>query len=127
MTTNGLLLNNHLDYLVEKKFNLWISLDGNKKDNSYRVDQHGRDSHKRVVENSKLLQLKYPEYFKKYVNFNSVLHNRNNVESAYQYIKSNFGKDTTISPLNNSGIRKDKVNEFILMFQSKQTSIFRIF
>jgi uncharacterized protein len=37
MTTNGTLLNKYIDYIVEKKFNLLISLDGNFKNNSFRV------------------------------------------------------------------------------------------
>lgn len=123
MTTNGLLLNKYMDYLVDKKFNLLISLDGNKKDHSYRVDHQGRNSHKRVMENIRLLQQEYPDYFNKHVRFNTVLHNRNSVESAFRYIKNNFEKETTISPLNNSGIRKDKLNEFIEMFQNKNSSI----
>jgi len=123
MTTNGLLLNRHQDYLVEKKITLLISLDGNEKDHSYRVDAKGRNSHKRVVENIRLLQQSYPEYFTKQVNFNTVLHNMNSVESAYYYIKNNFGKTTTISPLNNSGIRPDKMPDFIKTYQNVNESI----
>lgn len=123
MTTNGLLLNKHMDYLADKEFELLISLDGNEKDHSYRVDHQGKNSHKQVIENIRLLQLKYPDYFKKHVDFFTVLHNMNSVESAHNYIKNNFGKETKIASLNNSGIRKDKVNEFINMFQNKDSSI----
>ncbi len=123
MTTNGVLLNRYMDYLVEKEFNLLISLDGNETDHSYRVDAKGRSSHKQVVNNVKLLQQIYPEYFRRHVRFNTVLHNRNSVESAYRYIKDNFDKDTTISPLNNSGIRPDKVKEFLSTYQNVNESI----
>jgi len=123
MTTNGVLLNRYMDYLVEQEFNLLISLDGNETDHSYRVDAKGRNSHKRVVENIRLLQHTYPEYFRRHVRFNTVLHNRNSVESAYRYIKDNFVKDTTISPLNNSGIRPDKVKEFLSTYQNVNESI----
>ena len=123
MTTNGMLLNRHMDYLADKEFKLLISLDGNETDHSYRVDVKERNSHKRVVENIRLLQKTYPKYFRKHVNFNSVLHNRNSVESAYHYIKDNFGKDTTISPLNNSGIRMDKEKEFLCTYQNVNESI----
>jgi len=123
MTTNGLLLNKHINYLADKKFRLLISLDGNERDHSYRVDLQGKNSHKQVVENIGLLQRKYPDYFKKHVDFFTVLHNMNSVESAHKYIKENFGKETMIAPLNNSGIRKDKMSEFITLFQSKDSSI----
>jgi uncharacterized protein len=48
MTTNGVLLVRYMDYLAEKEFTLTISLDGNECDHSYRVDDKGRDSHKRL-------------------------------------------------------------------------------
>ncbi len=123
MTTNGLLLNKYMDYLVTKDFDLLISLDGNKKDHSYRVDHNGDNSHKQVVDNVKKLQHKYPEYFKRHVRINTVLHNMNSVESAHQFIRDKFGKKTTISPLNNSGVRKDKVKEYLKMFQNVDSSI----
>ena len=123
LTTNGLLLNKHIDYLVKKEFNLLISLDGDEKDHSYRLDQRGRNSHKRVIDNIQLIQHKYPEYFHKHVNFNTVLHNMNTVESAHRYIKKMFGKATKISPLNNSRIRMDKINEFIKMLENVDHSI----
>jgi uncharacterized protein len=123
MTTNGLLLNKYMNYLVDKKFNLLISLDGNEKDHSYRVDHHGMNSHKRIVDNIRLLQQNHPEYFNEHVNFISVIHNINSVESAHFYIKDKFGKATMFFPLNNAGVRKDKVNEFNLMYQNVDNSI----
>lgn len=123
MTTNGLLLDKYIDSLADKEFELLISLDGNEKDHSYRVDQQGVNSHKKIIENIKLLQKKYPDYFEKHVNFNTVLHNRNSVESAHNYIKFNFGKETKISSLNSSGIRKDKIKEFFNLYQNMENSI----
>jgi hypothetical protein len=60
----------------------------------------------RFFKNVKLLQEKYPEYFNQYVDFNSVLHNRNNVEPTFWFIKDNFGKAPKIAPLNtlNNGL-----------------------
>lgn len=42
MTTNGMLLNKCMDFLVEKDFSLLLSLDGNKLNNSYRITKNGR-------------------------------------------------------------------------------------
>ncbi|MCG8308457.1 MAG: radical SAM peptide maturase [Cytophagales bacterium] len=123
MTTNGILLDKYMDYLVDKEFRLLISLDGNEKDHSYRVDHQGKNSHKKIMYNLRLLQRKYPDYFRRFVRFNTVLHDRNSVKSAYHYIWTQFGKKTKISSLNNSGIRKDKVQEFYEMFQNKDDSI----
>lgn len=123
MTTNGLLLKKQMAYLAEKDFSLLISLDGNEVDHCYRVDAKNRNSHKRVVENVRLLQQTYPDYFNRQIRFNTVLHNINSVESAYRYIKDNFGKDTSISPLNNSGIRSDKLADFMKTYQNVDESI----
>ncbi|VAW25167.1 Possible regulatory protein, partial [hydrothermal vent metagenome] len=56
MTTNGMLLKKHMDFLAAKQFNLLVSLDGNEKNHSYRVDHRGNNSHKQVIDNIKLLQ-----------------------------------------------------------------------
>ncbi len=123
MTTNAMLLDKYMDFLVEKEFRLLISLDGDEEGQSYRVDAKGTNSFDRVYANIKLLRSRYPDYFKRFVRFNSVLHNRNGVESIYRFIKDEFGKEPSISPLNNSGIRKDKVEEFYRTYQNMAESI----
>ena len=112
MTTNAMLLDRYTDYLVEKRFHLLISLDGDKYGQSYRVTHDGKNSFDRVYKNVKDLQAKYPDYFTRYVEFNAVLHNRNSVARTQDFIMREFGKKPTISELNNSGIRPDKVEEF---------------
>ncbi|MEY8707225.1 radical SAM peptide maturase [Bacteroides faecichinchillae] len=123
MTTNAMLLDKYMDFLVEKEFRLLISLDGDEKGQSYRIDAKGQNSFNKVFTNIQLLRSKYPAYFDHLVMFNSVLHNRNGVESAYRFIKDEFGKEPAISPLNNSGIRKDKVKEFYQTYQNMSESI----
>ena len=121
MTTNAILLDRYMDFLAENEFRLLISLDGDEKGQSYRVDTKGKNSFDKVLANIQLLRSKYPSYFEHYVMFNSVLHNRNEVESTYRFIK--FGKEPMISPLNNSGVRKDKLQEFYQAYQNVATSI----
>lgn len=123
MTTNAMLLNRYMVFLVEKEFRLLISLDGNEVNQSYRVDANGKNSFNRVFSNIIFLQTKYPEYFKRFVMFNAVLHNRNSVESIYNFITKTFGKQPSISPLNNAGIRKDKVEEFEQTYRNYSESI----
>lgn len=124
MTTNAMLLDKYMDYLVENEFGLFISLDGDEYAHSYRVDHAGKNSFNRVFRNVKMLQDRYPAYFRRCVQFNAVLHNRNNLESIYQFIKGNFDKKPTIAPLNHSGIREDKINEFRAMYQNPVQSLF---
>ncbi|MDR1223814.1 MAG: radical SAM peptide maturase [Tannerella sp.] len=123
MTTNAMLLDRHMDYLAEKHFHLLISLDGDKAAHSYRTDHAGNNSFCRVFGNIKRLQEKYPDYFRQLVTFNSVLHNRNNVETTHRFIMDNFGKAPTISPLNNSGILPEKIDEFREMYRNKMDSM----
>lgn len=111
MTTNAVLLDRYVDFLVKKNFYLLVSLDGDEMGQSYRVDKNGRNSFNTVYKNVKSMQEKYPEYFKTHVHFNSVIHNRNGVASAYYFIKKEFGKDTKLSSLSPIGLRKDKQKE----------------
>lgn len=119
MTTNSLLLDRYMDFLAEKEFRLLLSLDGDELGSSYRVDKQGKGSFKRVFSNIKLLQDTYPEYFDKYVNFNAVLHDRNSIESIYNFIKQNFGKVPKISELNTNGLSKEGEKELLHMFKDR--------
>lgn len=113
ITTNGVLLDKYMDFLAQHKFLLFISLDGNKKNNSYRVFPDGKESYDVVFNNIKKLQEKYPEYFERYVNFLSVLHNRNSVSEVNAYFQSQFGKSTQFSELRSTGIAADKREDFL--------------
>lgn len=112
MTTNALLLDRYMDYIVEHDFRLTISLDGDESCQGYRVDAAGQNSFDRVYKNICMLRDKYPDYFASNVNFNSVLHNKNSVERIYDFIESEFGKKPRVSPLTTSGLREDKIEEF---------------
>ena len=125
MTTNGILLNKHLHYLVEHNVNLLISLDGDSEGHSYRVDHNGNNSFDRVFRNIKSIQKKYPDYFETNVNFNAVLHNRNSVEGIYKFIKNEFGKVPAISELNNTGVRRDRQDEFFDTYSNARESLYR--
>lgn len=108
MTTNAMLINRYMDYLAEKRFRLLISLDGDRQGQSYRITNNDENSFDRVFANVKSLQQAYPEYFANYINFNSVLHNRNSVDRTLNFIMQEFGKKPTITELNNSGIKTGK-------------------
>lgn len=122
MTTNGILLDRCMDFLVEKNFSILISLDGNEYQSGYRVDKYGNSSFVRVVGNARKLKDTYPDFFDKNVQFNAVLHDRNSVEECYKSIYGLFGKTPRISELNTNGIVTAHKEEFYRMFNSKSES-----
>lgn len=122
MTTNAILLDRYMDFLVEKNFKLLFSLDGNRQGSGYRVDKKGNPSFDKVIKNISLLKERYPEFFETNVNFNSVLHDLNSVEETYTFINKLFGKLPRIAELNTNGIVKEKREDFYKMFQSRVES-----
>lgn len=125
MTTNALLLKNQIDYLVNNNFQLLISLDGNKKNNSYRVYPDGSDSFETIFENLKYVKSRYPDYFIENINFNSVLHNRNSVSDIYNFFNREIGKTPLINELNDMGIKQEKKYDFFETYQNKYESFLK--
>ncbi len=118
MTTNALLLAKHMDFLYEHRFALLISLDGHRHHNAYRVFPNGRPSHGQVVRNVRALKEKYPDYFKKYVNFNAVYHNRSCLKEVHDYFETEFGKTPMIGELNTAGIDPSSQDAFLETYAS---------
>lgn len=123
MTTNAVLLERYMDFLVKHDFNLLISLDGNEYNNSYRVNMTGTPVYPIVISNVDKLCRKNPEYFEHKVNFNAVLHNRNSIGEIYDFFKNRYNKTASIGELNNMGIRPDKVKLFQETYRNSQESL----
>lgn len=123
MTTNAMLLDKYMDYLVQNGFSLLISLDGNEHNHSYRVDRYGKSSFKQVVKNIDKLRDQYPLYFENKVNFNSVLHNRNSVDDIFNFIKGRYGKLPSIGELNNMGIKPEIQEQFAKTYRNSYESL----
>lgn len=117
MTTNGILLEKNIKFLIDYDFKLLISIDGNKYNHSYRVLQSGKNSFDLLFNTLKKIKKQYPEYFIKNINFNTVLHNRNSIIESHDFLYKEFEKITRFSPLDNSGISSDKKDEFKNMYQ----------
>jgi uncharacterized protein len=125
MTTNAILLDKYMDFIVENNFNLLISLDGNEFCNSYRISKSNENSFNNVISNVNKLIEKYPDYFINNVNFNAVLHNRNSVSEIYNFIYETYGKKPSIGSLNDMGIKENMKEKFMKMFQNVQESLFQ--
>ena len=123
MTTNATLLHKYIDFIVNNKFNLHISLDGNEKGQSYRVfAKNNKNSFQKVIKNVDIIQKNYPEYFSDCVNFIAVLHNRNSVKDIYEFIYSRYQKIPMISEINMNEIRPEKKKLLEGMYNSKYKS-----
>ncbi|GHV34590.1 radical SAM peptide maturase [Bacteroidia bacterium] len=124
MTSNAILLDKYMDFIVKNDFNLLISLDGDKYGNSCRVDHSGQDAFERIIHNVNALRKKYPDYFERKVDFNSVLHNRNSVEETHSFIKKQYNKEPSINELSDSGIRADKKELFESTYRNYMESLY---
>ena len=125
MTTNGVLLDRYMDYLVEKDFTLLVSLDGDEYADGYRVNKDGRNLFPVVMNNVRKLKEMYPDYFAKRVNFNSVLHDRNDVESLVRFFKAEFSKKPKLSEISTVGLNPQTRGMFDKMYNNAQESIFK--
>jgi len=123
MTTNATLIQKHIDFLVENKFLLLVSLDGNEENHSYRVfRKNSKNSFHKVIENLDIIKRDYPEYFSTNVNFNAVLHNRNSVKEIIEFIYTRYHKTPRISELNMRDIKSENKDRLERMFNSKWKS-----
>jgi len=118
MTTNGLLLDKYIDFLVEKDFSLLISLDGDEYAQGFRIDKQGNNSFERVYKNVKHIQKCKPHFFEKRVNFSTVLHSRNNIGSIFDFFYQHFSKIPIITQLSSMGVNKENANIFHDIFNS---------
>lgn len=123
MTTNATMLHKCIDFLVENKFFLLISLDGGEDNHSYRVfASDKKNSFHRVIKNVDMIQKKYPEYFDKNVEFNAVLHDRNSVKEINEFIYMRYHKYPRISELSMRDMKSDKIDMLDKMFRDKMKS-----
>jgi len=124
MTTNTMLLKKNAQYLVDNNFHLLLSLDGNKKNTSYRVKPNGENSYDDIIKNVDYLKDTYPDFFESNVNFNSVLHDRNSVEDIYSFFNQKYNKKPSIGELNNMGIKDSMKEEFDRTFNDYLGSLY---
>ncbi len=118
MTTNGILLDKHIDFLANNDIMITVSLDGNENHNSYRLDSYGKSSFPQLYQNLKVIKDMYPEYFKRKVTFNAVLHDRNSVAEICEFFEAEYNVIPNISQINTVGIQEEKMGEFNKLFRS---------
>ena len=119
MTSNAVYLKKYIPFLVEHDFRVMVSLDGTASHDAYRLFQNGQESFQTVYTNVQYVQTTYPDYFKKNISFNAVLHNLNNRQEILDFFQREFGKQPNLSDLNNSGVNPLYQSEFDTMKQTK--------
>lgn len=112
MTTNAVLLDKYIDYLVDKNVLLLVSLDGNSDGNGFRVNFEGKSCYDKIYNNIKYIQDVYSDYFLNKVEFNTVLHSGNSVNTINEYFSREFHKTTTITELSQDNLKRKCKNMF---------------
>lgn len=119
ITTNGTLLNKEIiEYFVKNNFELSISLDGDIKQNSFRIFKNGKPTFYDVIGNLDYTIKNHPYYFNKKVNILSVLHSKNNRKSIIEFIENRYGIIPEISELSTNGIIIEKKLEFLKIYRN---------
>ncbi len=124
LTTNGLLLSKHTDYLVANDFDVSVSLDGDETGNSFRILKGELPTHAIVLRHLDLLRERYPDYFERNISFLAVLHNRNSYQEVVDYFKKRFGKTPITSMISTTNINEVHKKEFSTTFLSGMRNTF---
>lgn len=106
MTTNAVLLDKYIDYIVDNDIMLLVSLDGDKNANGFRLARNGESMYDKIYENILFVKELYPVFFKNRVEFNSVLHKKNSVSLINSFFKNNFGKVSNITELSQDNLKE---------------------
>ena len=111
MTTNGLLLDKYMSFLIKNDFDICISLDGNQKNDSYRIDKRKNETFYEVIKNIDTIYNSYPHFFKNNISFSTVIHNRNSIIEAGIFFDK-YQKVPLFSFLSTSGLKKKNLKDF---------------
>lgn len=104
MTTNGYFLRKHISFLVEHNFTVGVSLDGDRRADSYRQFHNGKETFPSVRENLDYVRQAYPDFFEKNLSFLSVLNNRATYFDVLDFFKKEFDKTPDVSNLSEANL-----------------------
>ncbi len=125
ITSNGILIQNYMEFLVKYNFEILISLDGNEQNNAYRVSENGKPIFQTIINNVNTFRKKYPDFFSTNINFVSVLHNKNSVSEIYHFFKEHFNKIPQIGPLNPVGVKESQKKGFWKTYANLKQSLYQ--
>lgn len=123
MTTNGVLLDKYMDYIVENRFTLGVSLDGDAESNGYRVFHNGAPSFDTVYRNILALKEKHPAYFDQQAGLYMVIHKKNSLKAAAAFMEKAFNKTPMAMELTTVGVSTDKLHEFHQIYKKAYNAL----
>lgn len=121
MTTNGLLLKDHIKFLVDNNFLLLVSFDGNRRHSEYRIPIGKEKLFSKLYNNIKFIQKEYPLYFKERITFNTVLHDKTELAPMLEFFKHEYEKLPLLSELSGEGIKNKEM--FHKMYKSSDDEV----
>jgi len=119
MSSNGILLARHADFLAQHSFDVSISLDGDETGNSFRLLKNNKSSYNLVIQNLDTIRTNYPDWFEKKISFLTVLHNRNSFASLHRFFSRRYQKKPLISSINTLNVNEEYKEEFTATFLKK--------
>jgi uncharacterized protein len=119
MTSNGVLLKKYIGYLVEKDFDLLISLDGNKTHNAYRIfKRNKKESFDIISRNLLYVKKRYPTFYRNKVGINSVIHNLSDKKEIYDYIFKTYNKRPEFTNVVLESLKSENIKAFKKKFMA---------
>jgi len=122
ITTNGILLKKHINYFVKQNFKITVSLDGNFDNNQYRVNHTGENPHGAILNDLLHIMKKYPQFYNNNINYNTVFHDKNSIDSIFEFFTKKLKKSTNLMEVNSDGAKKERIIEISKMQNSIEKS-----
>ncbi len=123
ITTNGMLLDKYYKQLIAWDVRLLVSLDGDRYSSQYRICKNGKESYGKVYNNLVRIRKENPVYFRKMVDFNSVMHDKNPLCKLLGFMKNEFNKIPQCSSLSPAFLKDEYRNEFNRMANNNYVDV----
>lgn len=118
LTTNAVLLTEEMiRFFIRHQFKLAVSLDGNRKQNAYRVTAAEEETYDKVTASLDLIRRLDPVYFEKKVHLIAVLHSRNSLSATIDFLQKKYGKTPTMGELNAVNLNEEKQAEYAKIYR----------
>ena len=112
ITTNGILLQRYINFLIKHNFMIMVSLDGNYENSAFRTTSMGKNVFNTVFKNLCYINDHYSAFFDKNITFNSVVHSKNSPTEIVDFFYKSFKKIPQLSEIASEQIKQGSLAEF---------------